>query len=363
MAGKPPDLAEGRFLWACPHGSSTTCNSKRWKLPKDPGPESISTLNEWCQAMSPHLSLHWDFSFLDASQAGKARLGRADAGRLDLSYSSGNFKGQLNNLLHKLLRRPVVKGDVVYEVESENAPFTASVSLTPDALWASLGGQRRPFVGNTCSAKKSAEQSAAAKALEALQELLSIRNLPIKTAPVQHGQIASANYKGQLVEQLQQLLGHTLMPGDVLFKTQAELPPFVCSVEVNALQEKVVLLGSACPTKKTAEQSAAQAMVDKLHRDHPQKLKKKPVPGPMAPIFCCTVAVMLGEAAIASASDRRGFCSKQAAKESAAFAACEVLSQKVAGAEGQLQLSEQLRRFEGRVQPSSGVPRPVGLVT
>lgn len=33
-----------------------------------------------------------------------------------------------------------MKGDVVYEVESENAPFTASVSLTPDALWASLGG-------------------------------------------------------------------------------------------------------------------------------------------------------------------------------------------------------------------------------
>ncbi|CAE7938553.1 unnamed protein product [Symbiodinium sp. KB8] len=381
-----------RFLWACPSGSSKTCNSKRWKLPGDPSPESISTLNEWCQAMSPHLSLRWDFGFLDAAQDSLQKAGRADGGRgLDFSCGSGNFKGQLNNLLHRLLKRPVVKGDVVYEV-SEAAPFTASVSLTPDTLFGSKSQPPgRRFLGQPCSAKKPAEQAAAAKALQALQELLPVRTLQLKNSSApNHHQAVTANYKGQLVEQLQQLCctgcdgphvsesGDCRKPGDVIFKTKAvplaDVPPFVTSVEVNVLQPSA-LLGTACPTKKAAEQSAAQAMVEKLHRDHQDKLKRKPVPGPMAPAFSCTVTLTLGDSVIVEATSEKGrsFCSKQAAKENAAFRACELLSQRVSGVAGQLQLAEQLGRYsfgEGSKSrpaplpsPPLSVPRPVGLVT
>eukprot|EP00439_Symbiodinium_sp_Y106_P074392 s158_g14.t1 len=326
-----------RFLWACPSGSSKTCNSKRWKLPGDPSPESISTLNEWCQAMSPHLM----------EAAASTSLAGAAAS----------------------MSRPVVKGDVVYEV-SEAAPFTASVSLTPDTLFGSKSHPPgRRFLGQPCSAKKPAEprrcsntlpilgeQAAAAKALQALQELLPVRTLQLKSpsAP-NHHQAVTANYKGQLVEQLQQLLGRTLKPGDVIFKTQADVPPFVTSVEVNVLQPSA-LLGTACPTKKlppnlkktkAAEQSAAQAMVEKLHRDHQDKLKRKPVPGPMAPAFSCTVTLTLGDSVIVEATSEKGrsFCSKQAAKENAAFRACDLLSQRVSGVAGQLQLAEQLGRY------------------
>mmetsp|Transcript_19739 Transcript_19739/g.46006 ORF Transcript_19739/g.46006 Transcript_19739/m.46006 type:complete len:384 (+) Transcript_19739:83-1234(+) len=366
-----------RFLWACPNGSSKTCNSKRWKLQGEPSPECISTLNEWCQAMSPHLSIRWDFGFLDATVINAARSSaRNDSSRVDFSCGSGNFKGQLNNLLHRLLRRPVVKGDVVYEVDSQIAPFTASVSLTPDTLWGSNKNHpvARRFAGQPCSAKKPAEQSAAANALQVLQELLPVRSLqPKHPSPPSHNQAVTANYKGQLVEQLQQLLGRTLKPGDVIFKTQAEVPPFVTSVEVNVLQPSI-LLGTACPTKKAAEQSAAQAMVEKLHRDHPDKLKRKPAPGPMAPAFSCTVTLSLGESVIIEATSEKGrsFCSKQAAKENAAFRACDLLSGRVSGVAGQLQLAEQLGRysFEGAKSrsalppsPPLTVPRPVGLVT
>lgn len=206
------------------------------------------------------------------------------------------------------------------------------------------------------------------------------RSLPVRTLQLKnlsapnHHQAVTANYKGQLVEQLQQLLGRTLKPGDVIFKTQADVPPFVTSVEVNVLQPSA-LLGTACPTKKAAEQSAAQAMVEKLHRDHQDKLKRKPVPGPMAPAFSCTVTLTLGDSVIVEATSEKGrsFCSKQAAKENAAFRACELLSQRVSGVAGQLQLAEQLGRYsfgEGSKSrpatlpsPPLSVPRPVGLVT
>ena len=37
-------------------------------------------------------------------------------------------------LCSKQSQGPVMKGDVVYELDSNSAPFTASVSLTPDGL-------------------------------------------------------------------------------------------------------------------------------------------------------------------------------------------------------------------------------------
>ena len=53
-----------------------------------------------------------------------------------------NNQPPFGGLAHKpcnleFCRGPVVKGDVVYEVDSEMAPFTASVSLTPDTLFGS----------------------------------------------------------------------------------------------------------------------------------------------------------------------------------------------------------------------------------
>lgn len=314
--------------------------------------------------MSHHLKITWDFGFLDRSQMGWQGA-RADIARLGDSSSGTNYKGQLNNLLHKLLRRPVMKGDVVYELDSNSAPFTASVSLTPDGLG---GSERRRFVGAACSAKKPAEQSAAARALDEL-EGLNIRASPAKQ---KIPQMFTSNYKGQLVEQLQQLLGHTLNAGDLVFNTPADAPPFVTSVEVNIMEEKKTVLSAACPNKKAAEQSAARAMVEKLQKDFSQEFKKQPICGPMVPVFCCTVSILLGDLMICeAASDSLSFSSKQAAKESAAFEACQKLCHKVEGSAGQLELSEQIARFcQERpvaapilVQPQDGLlPRPVGLV-
>lgn len=367
------DLSDSKFLWACPHGNSKTCNSKRWKLPSQPCAESISTLNEWCQAMSTHLTLHWDFNFMDGSQLG--RLGAVGPSELARAMdSSTNYKGQLNNLLHKLLRRPVVKGDVIYVLDSKR-PFTASVWILAEALGGSEAGK---FAGAACSGKKAAEQSAAARALEGLEELLNVRVAPVKAHRLP--QLLSSNYKGQLVEQLQQLLGHTLMRGDVVFNTPTDSPPFVTSLEVNVMEEKKIVLSVACPNKKAAEQSAARAMVEQLQRDFSKELKtqnKSLMCGPMVPVFCCRVSVLLGDATICEAkSDALAFSSKQAAKESAAFLACDKLSTELEGSTGQIRLAEQIKHFCQELRPTSlalvesniaiaqphEVPRPVGLV-
>eukprot|EP00913_Durusdinium_trenchii_P034885 g32632.t1 len=108
--------------------------------------------------------------------------------------------------------------------------------------------------------------------------------------------------KRQLVEQLQQLLGHTLNAGDLVFNTPADAPPFVTSVEVNIMEEKKTVLSAACPNKKAAEQSAARAMVEKLQKDFSQEFKKQPICGPMVPVFCCTVSILLGDLMICEAA-------------------------------------------------------------
>eukprot|EP00931_Biecheleriopsis_adriatica_P068583 TRINITY_DN42512_c0_g1_i1.p1 TRINITY_DN42512_c0_g1~~TRINITY_DN42512_c0_g1_i1.p1 ORF type:complete len:455 (-),score=126.27 TRINITY_DN42512_c0_g1_i1:114-1478(-) len=334
-------VAAQRFLWACPHGSAEAGNSKRWKLPAEPCPESISVLNEWCQAMSRHLSVRWDWDFLDAvkveaADAGKGGKGRTAIGQLapvDRGLGSGNYKGQLNNLLHKLLRRPVVAGDVVYECDTTKSPFTATVILSAE----DLGGLRtQRFTGISCSAKKAAEQSAAAKAIETMREIIPLPAVPLQPSRsmlnAEATSTSSSNYKGQLVEHLQQILGRTLRAGDVIFTTPAEMPPFVTSIELRALQGGYSLLGQACTTKKAAEQSAAQVMMEKLERDFAGQIKRKPMPGPKALLFSCTVSVVLGEKSVADASSEpgRAFCSKQTAKESAAWKCCELLCREAA---------------------------------
>eukprot|EP00440_Ansanella_granifera_P008708 gb/GFBE01009437.1/.p1 GENE.gb/GFBE01009437.1/~~gb/GFBE01009437.1/.p1 ORF type:complete len:462 (+),score=79.98 gb/GFBE01009437.1/:1-1386(+) len=337
-----------RFLWACPAGSAEAGNSKRWKLPQEPCPESISILNEWCQAMSPHVNLRWDFNFLDAVQmesdaatSGRpAPIGRtSEPGKIalrptQLSCGTGNYKGQLNNMLHKILKRPVVAGDVIYEIDSATAPFTATVVLAVDNIWPGKVGERR-FTGVACSAKKASEQSAAAKACDSLKELVPSMPVPLlqPTRSLVSTDAASAsNFKGQLVEQLQQLLGRTLKPGDVVFTTQAELPPFVTSIEVRALAGAPSLLGTPQATKKVAEQNAAKAMVERLEREFAGQLKKRAVPGPKALLFSCTVTVHVGEKKVSEAASESGraFCAKQSAKESAAWSACDHLSRDMA---------------------------------
>jgi len=330
------DLTDSKFLWACPNGNSKTCNSKRWKLPSEPCAESISTLNEWCQAMSTHLTLTWDFSF---SHAEVDLCAPAEYARKHVS--STNYKGLLNNLLHKLLCRPVVSGDVVYVLEprSTTGSFTATVTIWIDRR----GSEPRKFAGMACSSKKAAEQSAAAKALEALEGPSKVPKPPEKLR-MRKMQLQSCNYKGLLVQQLQQLLGQTMTQDDVIFNTPAESPPFVTSLEVTVMKEKKIVVSAACPNKKAAEQNAARAMVEQLQKDFVDLKTTSAACGPMISAFCCKVSVMLGDDILCEASSQTSF-SKQSAKESAAFLACEKLSEELKGVEGQLQMAEQIKRF------------------
>jgi len=285
--------------------------------------------------MSTHLTLTWDFSF---SHAEVDLCAPAEYARKHVS--STNYKGLLNNLLHKLLCRPVVSGDVAYVLEprSTTGSFTATVTIWIDRR----GSEPRKFAGVACSSKKAAEQSAAAKALEALEGPSKVA-APREATPQRKIQLQSCNYKGLLVQQLQQLLGPTMTQGDVIFNTPAESPPFVTSLEVTVMKEKKIVVSAACPNKKAAEQNAARAMVEQLQKDFVD-LKTQAACGPMISAFCCKVSVMLGDDILCEASSQTSF-SKQSAKESAAFLACEKLSEELKGIEGQLQMAEQIKRF------------------
>merc|ERR1719414_1008891 len=72
-----------------------------------------------------------------------------------------NAKGQLNELLAKILGRPLTKEDMTYEIESGPGGFCASLVVP--------GMSNQAFTGSTCSKRKEAEQSAASVALAALQ--------------------------------------------------------------------------------------------------------------------------------------------------------------------------------------------------
>mmetsp|Transcript_34924 Transcript_34924/g.55930 ORF Transcript_34924/g.55930 Transcript_34924/m.55930 type:complete len:96 (+) Transcript_34924:1-288(+) len=94
----------------------------------------------------------------------------------------------------------------------------------------------------------------------------------------------------------------------------------------------------------------------------------------MLPVFCCRVSVLLGDATVCEARSDALASSKQAAKESAAFLACDQLSTELEGSTGQFRLAEQIKRFCQELRPVAlveshiaiaqphEVPRPVGLV-
>eukprot|EP00930_Biecheleria_cincta_P084779 TRINITY_DN74212_c0_g1_i1.p1 TRINITY_DN74212_c0_g1~~TRINITY_DN74212_c0_g1_i1.p1 ORF type:complete len:650 (+),score=121.26 TRINITY_DN74212_c0_g1_i1:75-1952(+) len=191
-----------------------------------------------------------------------------------------DHKGHLNQLLQRLLRRPVGPGEVLYQTQGPSPGFTAVVIVT-----AAVGGDGaarqgpRRFSGSHAHTKKAAEQSAAAKAVAELQGLQALqasaayqpvvdaaRNpnaaKPTKTwNPL--ATTESSNFKGQLCELLHKYLRRAITREDLRWTCAPEGGNFVASVEIPPLQVQK-LFGQGCSTKKAAEQSAAKEAVQRL---------------------------------------------------------------------------------------------------
>lgn len=88
---------------------------------------------------------------------------------LAASSTSCNAKGKLNELMMKVLGRPVQKGDVEY-MSSATSPFVTTLRLS--AL------ESKPyFVGRPCSKRVDAEQSAASQAMDAADKWSKLARL------------------------------------------------------------------------------------------------------------------------------------------------------------------------------------------
>lgn len=194
-----------------------------------------------------------------------------------------DHKGHLNQLLQRLLRRPVGPGEVLYQTQGPSPGFTATVIVTAAVGEGAAQGAARPgprrFTGVHSQTKKAAEQSAAAKAVVELQGLQALQ-ASAAYQPVVDGvpnpnaakpnktwnplaTTESSNFKGQLCELLHKYLRRAITREDLRWSSTSEGGSFVASVEIPPLSIPA-LQGQACSTKKAAEQSAAKEAVQRL---------------------------------------------------------------------------------------------------
>lgn len=188
-----------------------------------------------------------------------------------------DHKGHLNQLLQRLLRRPVGPGEVLYQVKGPTPGFLATVIVTA-AVGEGGGGPSGPrrFNGSHSQSKKAAEQSAAAKAVSELQGLQALQTSATYQPVVDSANTTtkmktwnplapteSSNFKGQLCELLHKYLRRAITREDLRWTSSSEGGNFVASVEVPPLSIPA-LKGQSCSTKKAAEQSAAKEAVQRL---------------------------------------------------------------------------------------------------
>eukprot|EP00927_Polykrikos_kofoidii_P055806 TRINITY_DN50008_c0_g1_i1.p1 TRINITY_DN50008_c0_g1~~TRINITY_DN50008_c0_g1_i1.p1 ORF type:complete len:1206 (+),score=162.29 TRINITY_DN50008_c0_g1_i1:80-3697(+) len=195
-----------------------------------------------------------------------------------------NTKGELNNLMHRLLRRPLKKNDVVYATNSM-PPFTSTVKLV--ALY-SINQHEIPleFIGESRGRKTEAEHSAARSALDALgQSSLSSLNSYIDVTASsdqpscipQEALVALTKSspsrdmsKSRLNELVQQRLGRPLTRGDIVYEA-VSVSPFVMMLKFSAdvgrkLEVEAASQYSGGPfyKKVDAEHSAARVAIEAL---------------------------------------------------------------------------------------------------
>eukprot|EP00929_Paragymnodinium_shiwhaense_P025415 TRINITY_DN15376_c0_g1_i1.p1 TRINITY_DN15376_c0_g1~~TRINITY_DN15376_c0_g1_i1.p1 ORF type:complete len:664 (+),score=192.86 TRINITY_DN15376_c0_g1_i1:149-2140(+) len=220
-----------------------------------------------------------------------------------------NFKSALNEIITKVVRRPMTASDVVYNTQQfGQSQYVSSVKIV------ALEGDME-FAGESRPRRKTAEQSAAEKAVEKLAEELesggenlvpslaateaatlaaaaaqACQSLPqslppgsvsIETAAAIHaatvaatvslaGQgdtvgtvsvdaVSQGNYKSVLNELVMKAIARPLSKGDVTYHTRGlEGGFFVSSVEVSVIEGGSQFQGEVTSTKKDAEQTAAK---------------------------------------------------------------------------------------------------------
>ena len=220
-----------------------------WVLPAAPSSSCISILEEWCQAAQAEL--HWDphqtLGLHVDGQPADAALGTARSSSIT---PRTDCKHQLASMLQKRLCRPVIPGDVEYVLEQRESLWTCNVYLH---CFSSEASPSVCFTGRPASAKKEAEQSAASEALSKLHATIGLLEVADNRL----------DGKSELCKLLQKLLGRPLGSEDVVWAYTLYQSLFVASVAVPACS-LAATRGSACKTKKEAEQSAAQSALNLL---------------------------------------------------------------------------------------------------
>lgn len=180
---------------------------------------------------------------------------------------AGNYKSTLNELIMKLTCRPLVAGDVVYNVTpTVTGQFQAALQLV--ALKDS--GGPIDFGGAPCTRKRDAEQSAAQAALVTLSGESGLEVICEDALDVP-GQ-SKSNFKSVLNELVMKLTSSPLCSTDVVYTIHSSSTGhFEATLVVMAIDNSISFTGVPCARKKDAEQSAASAALEHFSRPDLQR--------------------------------------------------------------------------------------------
>jgi len=177
-----------------------------------------------------------------------------------------NFKSVLNEIVTKVLRRPMTAQDVVYTTEPrQDGLFVSSVKVL------AIEGQCS-FSGGAKTRKKDAEQSAAEKAAQHFQSL-PWSSPPKPAIQADAGKVggigglegSQPNYKSLLNELVMRATARPLVKGDVIYNSVGVTGGgFLSTVEVPALGAGITLEGETKTTKKESEQTSAKAALERF---------------------------------------------------------------------------------------------------
>jgi len=160
-------------------------------------------------------------------------------------------KSALVKLLQKVIGRPLVKPDPVFEHVEIDGLTQATVTLV------CLNGEK--YIGEPVVGQKAAERKAAQQALMAHGEIVGADSAATHGKRKAPGNVEkeNANPKTALVQFLQRVYGRALVKTDIKWETVSVEDKHITSVTL-VCHGGAEFIGEPCPTPKMAEQSAAQ---------------------------------------------------------------------------------------------------------
>jgi len=205
-------------------------------------------------------------------------------------------KTQVNQFLQKYCKRPITKGDLVYETANVGGGFQSTVTIN------ALGGDQ--FVGEPAPTSKEAEKAAAVQVLAHYEaEIAELSSLPkakkqktsggfeggagvvappepVVPAPVAMGGMVAAqagvsagnatSAKSELNTCCMKILRRVMQKGEIVYDTAKVQEGHQCTVSVPCLPGEyagVGFTGEVCANAKDAEQSAASYAVEAITAD------------------------------------------------------------------------------------------------